>query len=264
MPSDAVASNAPTPRTAHAATAIGTTGSAYIFGGYGMYPTSTVGGAGLLNDLWLFDPTMAVAGAAGIPWTMMVGGAAPSSRATHVMWMHGDTLWLHAGEGTRGFLADLWSYDASSNGGSGWQAVQQASAGAAGVYGADSPPQRSASLRPGARHRQTVWQDARDASTFWVMGGEGHDVNGQEGWLDDVWRLRISASATAEWEWVGGSAIAAGYAPPLQWGPSGRASVAVLNGGTDAAGRVALFGGYRIMGRSSEVLNDLWKLTTTA
>jgi hypothetical protein len=98
------------------------------------------------------------------------------------------------------------------------------------------------------------------------MGGEGHDVNGQTGWLDDVWRLRLSepasASAQAEWEWVGGSAIAAGYAAPLQWGPSGRASVSVLNGGTDEAGRVALFGGYRIMGRASEVLNDLWQLDT--
>ena len=95
-----------------------------------------------------------------------------------------------------------------------------------------------------------------------MLGGEGADANGQDGWLDDLWRLRLGG-ATAEWEWVGGSKVAAGYAPPLQWGPSGRASVAVLNGGTDEEGKALLFGGYRMLGRSSEVLNDLWELTIT-
>eukprot|EP01045_Picozoa_sp_COSAG04_P043485 COSAG04_NODE_14274_length_574_cov_2.126316_1_plen_129_part_10 len=109
-------------------------------------------------------------------------------------------------------------------------------AGAAGVYGGDAPPQRAAELRPGARKRQTFWQDRRSNDTVWMLGGEGADANGQDGWLDDLWRLRLGG-ATAEWEWVGGSKVAAGYAPPLQWGPSGRASVAVLNGGTDEEGK---------------------------
>jgi hypothetical protein len=253
---------APSPRTAHGATAIGTDGSAYIFGGYGQYHNGQVG---LLNDLWQFDPAQATADASGTPWTPMAAGSTtPSQRATHAMWMHGETLWMHGGESSAGFLADLWTFDATR--GAGWEIVQSTAAGAHGIYGADAPPQRGESLRAGARHRQTVWPDKRDSSTIWMMGGEGHDVNGQTGWLDDVWRLRLSepasASAQAEWEWVGGSAIAAGYAAPLQWGPSGRASVSVLNGGTDEAGRVALFGGYRIMGRASEVLNDLWQLDT--
>ena len=40
--------------------------------------------------------------------------------------------------------------------------------------------------------------------------------------------------------------------------------MAVLNGGTDEEGKALLFGGYRMLGRSSEVLNDLWELTITA
>ena len=261
LPDEAANGLAPSPRTAHGATAIGTDGSAYIFGGYGQRRDGAVG---LLNDLWQFDPTQATADATGTPWLAVdAGSTVPSQRATHAMWTQDGVLWMHGGESSAGFLADLWTYDAT---GSGWQQVQSAAAGSPGVYGSDAPPQRGDTLRPGARHRQTVWLDQRDPNTVWMMGGEGHDVHGQNGWLDDLWRLHLpdasSRDSAPEWEWVGGSAIAAGYAPPLQWGPTGRASVAVLNGGTDSAGRVALLGGYRIMGRSSEVLNDLWQLDT--
>jgi hypothetical protein len=261
LPDEAANGLAPSPRTAHGATAIGTDGSAYIFGGYGQRHNGAVG---LLNDLWQFDPAQATPDASGTPWTPMdAGSIVPSQRATHAMWTHDGTLWMHGGESTAGLLADLWTYDAA---GSGWQRVQSPDAGAPGVYGSDAPPQQGDTLRPGARHRQTVWPDQRDPNVVWMMGGEGHDVNGQSGWLDDLWRLHLPDSSSTDntpaWEWVGGSAIAAGYAPPLQWGPTGRASVSVLNGGTDASGRVAVFGGYRIMGRASEVLNDLWQLDT--
>merc|ERR1712146_387421 len=84
---------------------------------------------------------------------------------------------------------------------------------------------RDESLRPGARHRQTVWHDQREPNTVWMMGGEGHDATGQNGWLDDIWRLHLpdagSGTTEVQWEWAGGSAISAGYAPPLQWGPTG-------------------------------------------
>ena len=117
---------------------------------------------------------------------------------------------------------------------------------------------------PGARHRHTVWPDRRDLDVIWVMGGEGHDVNGQQGYLDDVWRLRLpsgSAGAGVAWEWMGGAAVTAGHAP-AQRGPTGRASMTVLNNAMDEDGRVGLFGGYRMLGSRSEVLNDLWQLDT--
>jgi len=224
-----------------------------MFGGFGV---AASGRPELLHDLWSFDASKAGPSSTSSPWTRINFG--PTPRATHSLFMAAGKLWLHGGEGSAGFLGDLWSFGQDD----GWHQEHPVAAGAAGVYGGEAPPQRGAELRPGARKRQTFWHDRRSNDTVWMLGGEGADANGQDGWLDDLWRLRLGG-ATAEWEWVGGSKVAAGYAPPLQWGPSGRASVAVLNGGADEEGKALLFGGYRMLGRSSEVLNDLWELTIT-
>jgi hypothetical protein len=253
---------APSARCAHAAAAANG-GAAFVYGGLGVVAQAD-GSATIepLHDLWRFEQAGAVPG--GAPWTRVVAGAggAPGHRATHALWADAGFLWLHGGD-AQGYRADLWSYEIKTNI---WREVQGAAANAPGVYSGAAPPQAGVGVRPGARHRQTVWPDARTAGVFWVSGGEGVDGSGQQGWLDDVWKLSLPADGAGEaaWEWVAGSAVAAGYAPPLGWGPSGRASVAVLNGGVDRGGRVAMFGGYRMVGRASEVLNDLWLLRTDA
>ena len=258
----------PTARCAHSAASAADGTIAYIFGGYGVH--SGGGSLGSLGDLWQFVETTAT-------WTALPSTtAAPAPRATHAMWTdQNGGVWMHGGEGASGFLSDLWRFTADADAASGsWLAVDpQPEIDAPGSYPTDGVGVTGG--RPGGRHRQTVWTSDYDQSV-WMMGGEGIDGAGQTGWLGDLWRLDLSitddsAADTPEpqWTWVGGSDTAAGYAPPLGWGPSGRASMVVLkpSGGdwdpaSEGRSRVALFGGYRMLGRASEVLNDCWQLTT--
>ena len=145
--------------------------------------------------------------------------------------------------------------------------------GPPGVYGTLGTA--AAGNKPGGRDSAATWTD--NSGNFWLFGGEGFDVNGNFGQLNDLWEFQPS---TKEWTWMGGSssvpAICAGSATiacgqPGVYGTLGSAATANVPGGrsnashwTDSYGNFWLFGGYGFdAGRNLGELNDLWEFNST-
>jgi N-acetylneuraminic acid mutarotase len=179
---------------------------------------------------------------------------APGARSGSVSWIDSaGKLWLFGGGGCgigcplpRGQLNDLWKYDTVSGQ---WTWVKgSVTYNAAGVYGTQGVP--AAANVPGAREGSVSWTDS--AGKLWLFGGVGNDGNGDEGYLNDLWKYD---PLSGQWAWMSGSSTrfavgvygtqgvpAAGNVPsPRQQSVSW----------TDGAGKLWLFGG--------EGLNDLWK-----
>jgi N-acetylneuraminic acid mutarotase len=121
---------------------------------------------------------------------------------------------------------------------------------------------------PGSRDSAATWTDA--SGNFWLFGGQGFDVNGDEGDLNDVWEF---SPVTNEWTWMGGSnSVGCGMVTcgqPGVYGVLGSAAAGNIPGGrygatawSDAEGNLWLFGG---MGHDKSgvfgSLNDVWKFS---
>ena len=112
---------------------------------------------------------------------------------------------------------------------------------------------------PGARYRANAWTDV--AGNFWLFGGNGYDLAGSQGLLNDLWMY-----SAGQWTWMGGSnAVNQNGTYGIQGMPvpsnvPGARFLAV--NWTDAAGNVWMFGGtgYDSTGTSGE-LNDLWEFS---
>ncbi len=208
-------------------------GNFWLFGGEGF---GANGNSGILNDLWMFNPTTkewtwesgsnvtatdanyTFYGQPGVYGTLGTPAAAntPGGRFGAASWTDSDgNLWLFGGyfqeyNGTceLGYeFNDLWKFNTSSKQWA-WMGGSQPSgcAGAlpagpgvfqpGGVYGTLGVP--SASNIPAARDSASVWNDGN--GNFWLFGGE--QSNMEYNTLDDLWEFTPS---TMEWTWWGGA-----------------------------------------------------------
>jgi N-acetylneuraminic acid mutarotase len=162
------------------------------------------GDFGFLNDLWEFQPRLnewawmggsslepcaSACGQYGVYGTLGTPAPAniPGGREQAVGWVDSSGgLWLFGGIGAgapshNGLLNDLWEFNPSTNewtwsGGSG-------SATVFGAYGTLGTP--SAGNVPGSRYNANSWTDSN--GRLWLFGGNGYDVNGTFGLLNDLW-----------------------------------------------------------------------------
>ena len=240
---------------------IDNSGNLWLFGGYGLDSTNTLG---YLNDLWKFDVI-------ALTWTWVSGSNTvnqtgnygtkgvpaasnvPGARYGAVSWRDSNgNLWFFGGAGydstgTFGDLNDLWKFD-----GTNWTWVSGSNV--VNQHGTYSTP---GSNVPGARDSAVSWIDG--SGHLWLFGGYGIDSVGTAGDLNDLWKFDGS-----NWTWVSGSNIvnqsgiygtqgtpAASNVPGVRW-----SAVSWIDG----SGYLWLFGGYGLdsVGMAGD-LNDLWK-----
>ncbi len=260
-------------------------GNLWLFGGYGYDSDGTIG---LLNDLWEFAPstrewtwmsgsrTVGTAcaqinycGQLGVYGTQGSPAAAnvPGGRWSPESWISGGDLWLFGGVGViPGMTADfndLWRFSLSTKEWT-WMGGGR-SIYVSGVYGILRTP--AAGNFPGDRDSAAGWTD--DIGNFWLFGGYGWQLYGQDGYdgdLNDLWEFDPS---TNEWAWMGGSST---WAPsntpwPGFYGKLGEPAAGNSPGGrenaaswTYSSGKFWLFGGWGFDSANHPgELNDLWQ-----
>lgn len=240
----------------------GTGGRYWMFGGQGFGETGSVG---FLNDLWQFDAATrqwtwvsgskavnpgGVYGTRGVPTALTVPGARLSSGS----WLdESGNFWLFGGF-NNSFFNDLWRFNTQTGQ---WTWVSGSNnANAAAVYGTKGV--RAASNVPSARRSVASWKDA--AGNFWILGGSGRTINGQNGLMNDFWRYEPTLN---QWTWMGGSGSinATGTYGVLGVAGTGEpGSRQEAHTWTDADGNLWLLGGDGVddLGNPG-LLNDLWK-----
>ncbi len=265
---------------------VDTKGNLWMFGGYGI---DSVGTEGLLNDLWMFNPSTNqwtwISGVETLPpnsaplpglygtLQQAAAGNAPGGRGESVSWVDtkGD-LWLFGGRGydaagNLGWLNDLWMFNPSNNE---WEWMGGASTlaesendfyGEPGVYGDLGTP--DAKNWPGSREEATSWTDSQ--GNLWLFGGYGFDAAYNFGFLNDLWRFDPTIN---QWTWVAGTNdIAPSLVDPGVYGALGVGELGDTPGGreggaswTDNQGNFWLFGGIGYDAAGNLVyLNDLWR-----
>jgi N-acetylneuraminic acid mutarotase len=130
-----------------------------------------------------------------------------------------------------------------------------------GVYGTLLTP--AGGNTPGGRDGAANWTGSN--GHLWLLGGYGYDVNGDSGYLNDLWEFN---PATSQWTWMSGSDTVGGHGgQPGAYGTLGQPAAGNTPGSRDGAatwtdgdGNLWLFGGwdYDIDSIAGE-LNDLWK-----
>ncbi|MCB9219243.1 MAG: hypothetical protein H6610_07275 [Ignavibacteriales bacterium] len=164
---------------------------------------------GKLNDLWKFNVLT-------WEWTWMSGSdkvnqsgaynvftdSYPGARSGHSSTQtNGENFWLFGGIGldineNNGLLSDLWQFD-----GLNWKWVKGGNViDKAGIYG--NLGQASSSNMPGSRWHGIL--EAIDNQTLILFGGYGHDKNGSQGRLNDLWIFNI---VSENWTWIDGEQV---------------------------------------------------------
>lgn len=245
-------------------------GSMWLFGGNGYSASGYSTGA--LNDLWKYKPETG-------NWTWMKGANSrdqsgtygtentpdvnnnPGGRKKSVSWIDSaGSLWLFGGEGydsagSMGCLNDLWKYNPAKGN---WTWVKGADTiNQSGTYGALYSI--DVNNTPGARLGSISCVDS--SGTLWLFGGSGYDKDGNQGYLNDLWKYN---PATGYWIWIKGSDTINqfGNYGTLNLELSGNIPGARSNSVSwiDNSGILWMFGGY---GYDDEgtigYLNDLWK-----
>ncbi|MFZ0285375.1 MAG: kelch repeat-containing protein [Terriglobales bacterium] len=167
-------------------------GNLWLFGGIG-WSSST---AGMLNDLWKFDPATniwtwisgsstfdatSVYGTQGVPASSNI----PGGRESAISWSdNAGNLWLYGGLMYGGSeFSDLWEYSPANNT---WTWLSGSMVpDVAGAYGTQGIP--GASNFPGSRDAAAGWTD--HAGDLWLFGGGQEDSQGG-GTLNDLWRYQ--------------------------------------------------------------------------
>jgi hypothetical protein len=225
----------------------------------GMLPSQaqTVGDwAWVTGDNTTNNPS--VYGTKGVPAPLNVPGGRYGLSGE--MGWTGSFFWIFGGtDGSGNYFNDLWTCGVST-GEFAWISGTN-TANNPGIYGT-----KGVSVfgnMPGARYAQSSWTDK--SGNFWIYGGYGHDVNGNIGYLNDLWQFN---PGTFIWTWeAGGNTVnSAGV-----YGTQGTAAAGNVPGGRyyqggwmDASGNIWIFGGSGFASSGGGDLNDLWKYDTTA
>jgi N-acetylneuraminic acid mutarotase len=260
-------------------------GHFWLFGGlyYGITAP-----AGVLNDLWEFNPSTnqwtwmsgsntignnssdgGYVGQPGMYGTLGAPAAAnvPGGRSSAATWIdNAGNLWLFGGEGidsagNYGELNDLWEFNPNSNQWTwmgGGTTVPGLLEGRNGIYGQLGTP--AAGNVPGGRWGAVSWTDS--SGNLWLFGGNGYDASSINGGpLNDLWEFSLS---TNQWAWMGGSSKvdASGV-----YGTLGTPATGNVPGGRESAvswidcnGNLWLFGGHGFDSVGAlGWLNDLWE-----
>ena len=181
---------------------VDTSGSLWLFGGYGM---DANGVQGCLNDLWKFDITTS-------EWTWMSGSkykCSPGNSGTkgvssplnmprarnesNCTWVDKGNLWLYGGlDSVWNSLNDLWKYNISTNEWTWvWGSVNNNVAPNFGVKGMVSPTND-----PGGRFSYTKYNDG--AGNFYFLG---NGISYPNSLLNDVWKYSLTNN---DWTWMAG------------------------------------------------------------
>ena len=245
-------------------------GNFWLFGGSG---NASAGSAGVLNDLWEYNPSTAewtwvggsnLANQPGVYGTPGVAapGNIPGQRfaavgsidASNNLWLFGGMYWIPTGPGsaTGANYGDLWRYSPNSNEWacmSGCNQINQS-----GTYGTKGIP--AAGNAPGSRFEAVSWVDSK--GNFWLFSGYGAAGIGG-GTLNDLWEY-----SAGQWTWMGGSN---GAFQPGVYGSTGVPDPNNIPGArsaavswTDKSGHLWLFGGQGTDSTGTVGwLNDLWE-----
>jgi N-acetylneuraminic acid mutarotase len=253
-------------------------GNFWLFGGFG---EDAAGNRGELDDLWKLSngewawmggPSVLSTfgggyGNAGVYGTEGVAAPEnwPGSRFDAVTWVDGSgNFWLFGGEGLDstakiGALNDLWKYSPASGM---WTWMGGADVvDAAGVYGTRGV--FAPGNVPSSRSLAAAWTDG---TNLWLFGGNGSDVNGDQGDLDDLWEY-----SGGEWAWIGGSDL---FHAPGFYGVQGLSGAANYPGARESAltwigpdGSFWLFGGFGYSCVQGTVvygdLDDVWRYSVS-
>jgi len=195
---------------------IDSSGNLWLFGGLG---EDAHGSAGLLNDLWEFNPSISEwawmggsnsvgisgAGQPGVYGTLGTSatGNVPGGRYGASNWADSSSpFWLLGGmgmdaKGNSGNLDDLWEFDPSNKewtwmGGS--STVPDSYGGQAPVYSGLG----SAGGNPGSLFDASTWTDG--SRHFWLFGGYGYD----QAAFNDLWEYQPLIAATPVFSPFGG------------------------------------------------------------
>lgn len=267
----ASASNYPGNRS-YSSTWTDSSGNLWLFGGLGNDGT---GASGFLNDLWEYSGGQwawisgsSLGDQAGTYGTKGTGSTSnnPGGREAAVSWIDSSgNFWLFSGYGWDGawnedLLNDLWEYTPTN---SKWTWIGGASTvDQDGIYGTKGTG--STGNIPGARFGATLWKDS--SSNLWIFGGNGNDVSGNYGPLNDLWEY---APSTSKWTWVSGSNGQGAYG---SYGTKGTGSTSNTPGARDgcaswmdSSGNFWLFGGIGLdkAGNYND-LGDLWEFTSSS
>ena len=188
------------------------------------------------------------------------GNNNPGSRNGTASWTdNSGNLWLFGGDGYAstggGRLNDLWKYDITTNI---WTWIRGSNLISQwGIYGTLGTT--SSTIDPGARAYSISWKDA--SGNLWLSGGEGFDVNGSYGYMNDLWKFDVT---TLQWTWMSGSNIINQLAV---FGSQGLTNSSNMPGArtqgvgwADNTGNLWIFGGTGFASTGgANALNDLWK-----
>jgi N-acetylneuraminic acid mutarotase len=118
----------------------------------------------------------------------------------------------------------------------------------------------AAGNHPGARSYATTWADT--SGNLWLFGGQGFDINGNEGFLNDLWEYSVSLK---EWAWWNGASTNSGAAV---YGTKGTAAAAntpqamgQAAGWVDTSGNFWLHGG--LINGGASIYANTWEYSTT-
>ncbi|MGD0597136.1 MAG: kelch repeat-containing protein [Sedimentisphaerales bacterium] len=192
---------------------------------------------------------------------------APGGREGGISWIDSDgNLWFFGGYGigvgstNTGQLNGLWKYN-----GANWTLVKGPDAVTnvfyqTGIYGTKGSSDLDNT--PGARSNSVSWTGTSSTSgDLYLFGGNGYDINGTYGLLNDLWRFSTSSG---NWTWVSGSSTVSQYGVYGTVGVAASSNTPGARGWsstwTDSNGTFWLFGGYGYGSSGlAGMLNDLWK-----
>lgn len=217
-------------------------GNKWIFGGWGLDMTGATPPnlAGLLNDLWLWSPSLQGWIPAGVPISTVssggvttdtpnflpdestdnLGGTSPGGRWGSVTWSDtSGNIWLFGGQGNSttgtGLLNDIWeftpgSYDITTPAPPatpthiGSYTETGTWTAVSGTATQDQPGAYPATPGTAGGGPGGRWGAAfatdSTDSNVWVFGGQGFDSAGNLGLLNDLWKYNIG---TQTWTWMG-------------------------------------------------------------